>query len=147
MTLTIRMRRTFTAALVLTALLTLVPASHASARTTNDQATYNSVPRKVCPIDWHRGRWFVKKLVRCASAHFDVGVRKALHVANRESDFRPSAFNASSCAKGIYQHLCRYWPGRAFDYGFKGWSAYNARANIIVTMKMVRRSGWSPWGG
>lgn len=147
MTTTIRMRRTFTAALVLTALLTLIPANHAGARTTNEQATYTSVPHKICPIDWRRGRWFVKQLIRCASAHFDVGVRRSLRVANRESDFRPSAFNASSCAKGIYQHLCRYWPARAYDYGFKGWSAYNARANIIVTMKMVRRAGWSPWGG
>ena len=63
----------------------------------------------------------------------------------RESMFDPDAYNAWSCAKGIYQHLCRYWPGRAYDYGFKGWSAFNARANIIVTMKMVRRYGWAPW--
>jgi hypothetical protein len=59
--------------------------------------------------------------------------------------FHPDAYNAGSCAKGIYQHLCAYWPGRASDYGFKGWSAFNARANIIVTMKMVRRYGWAPW--
>jgi hypothetical protein len=43
--------------------------------------------------------------------------------------------------------LCRYWPDRAYSYGFRGRRAYNARANIIVTMKMVRRYGWTPWGG
>jgi hypothetical protein len=48
---------------------------------------------------------------------------------------------------GIYQHMKRYWPNRAYAYGFKGWSAFNARANIIVTMRMVHRDGWGPWGG
>jgi hypothetical protein len=70
----------------------------------------------------------------------------ALYVANRESKFHPNAYNPSGCA-GIYQHMLRYWPGRAAAYGFRGWSAFNARANIIVTMRMVNRSGWGPWGG
>jgi hypothetical protein len=70
-----------------------------------------------------------------------------LYVADRESRFQPRAFNAGSCAKGIYQHLCHYWPERAQDFGFRGRSAFNGRANIMVTMKMVRRYGWEPWGG
>jgi soluble lytic murein transglycosylase-like protein len=101
---------------------------------------------KVCRIDWTEGRGAVERLVRCAARHFGVGVATALYVADRESKFQPRAYNRSSCAKGIFQHLCRYWPDRATDFGFRGWSAFNARANIMVTMKMVRKFGWEPWG-
>ena len=135
------MRRTVGATLILTAALTFLPAFAAP-----PAEAYTYTPKRICNIDWREGRWHVKKLIRCAANHWDVGVRKALYVADRESDFRPKAYNRSSCAKGVFQHLCRYWDGRAFVYGFKGKSAYNARANIIVTMKMVRRHGWSPWG-
>ena len=117
MTKAIRMRRA-AATLLLTAFLSF-PVALATAPTAT---SYTYVPSKLCPIDWHQGTW-------------------------RESMFDPDAYNAYACARGIFQHLCRYWPGRAYDYGFKGWSAYNARANIIVTMKMVRKHGWSAWGG
>ncbi len=100
-------------------------------------------------MDWRRGPGAVRRLITCAARYYHVpgGPRKALLVALRESDLRPGAFNAGSCAEGIYQHLCRYWPGRASTFGFRRWSAYNARANILVTMRMVRREGWAPWGG
>jgi len=104
-------------------------------------------PAKVCLIDWREGRWHVRQLIKCAARHFDVSVQTALHIADRESNFLPRAYNSWSCAKGIFQHLCRYWPDRAQVFGFRGWSAFNARANIMVTMKMVRRYGWEPWGG
>jgi soluble lytic murein transglycosylase-like protein len=142
MTRAIRMRRT-AATLLLTAFLTF-PIALATAPTA---ASYTYVPKKVCAIDWHQGTWFVKQLIRCAAHRYGVNADKAISIARRESMFDPGAYNASQCAKGIYQHLCRYWPGRAYDYGFKGSSAFNARANIIVTMKMVRKLGWSPWGG
>jgi hypothetical protein len=134
-------RRALAATLILTAMLTIAPALRAP-----EASAYTYTPRKICQIDWRDGRWHVKKLIRCAARHWGVSPRMALYVADRESDFRPRAFNGSSCAKGVFQHLCRYWSGRAYRYGFKGWSAFNARANIIVTMKMVKRYGWSPWG-
>jgi hypothetical protein len=145
MTRAIRLRRGIVATLILTALLTF-PVAQASAITTEENA-YSVTPRKICKIDWRESTWHVKQLIRCAAKHYDVGVRKALAIADRESNFLPRAYNASSCAKGVYQHLCRYWPDRAHDYGFRDWSAFNGRANIIVTMKMVRRYGWGPWGG
>ena len=135
------LRRTIAATLILTATLSILPALRSPEAT-----AYTYTPRRICDIDWREGRWHVKQLIRCAANHWEVGVRRALYVANRESDFRPRAYNRSSCAKGIFQHLCRYWPKRAYTFGFKDWSAFNARANIIVTMKMVRRYGWSPWG-
>jgi hypothetical protein len=129
-------------ALVLAAVLTLFPMAASPAA-----ATEPSGPTSVCRIDWRRSTWHVRKLIRCAANHFDIGVRKSLRIAFRESRFRPRAFNESTCAKGIYQHLCRYWRDRAEAYGFDGRSAFNARANVIVTMRMVRRFGWAPWGG
>jgi soluble lytic murein transglycosylase-like protein len=149
----IRLRRVLIATLILTATMSsALPLEQASAATTATQGahfrmrtTYAS--RSVCPIHWRRGTYQVKRLVRCAAHYYSVRADKALAVARRESRFRPRAYNAWSCAKGIYQHLCRYWRGRADRYGFRGWSAYNARANIIVTMRMVRRYGWQPWGG
>jgi soluble lytic murein transglycosylase-like protein len=144
MTNAIRPRRATVATLILTALIVAFPV-HASAAT--DEATYAFTPKKICAIDWRAGRREVKHLIRCAANHWGVNPDKALTIAHRESLFDPDAYNSWSCAKGIYQHLCRYWPDRAYDYGFKGRSAYNARANIIVTMKMVRHYGWAPWGG
>ena len=143
MTNAIRPRRATVATLILTALIVAFPV-HASAAT--GEATYSFTPKRICAIDWRAGRREVKHLIRCAANHWGVNPDKALTIAHRESLFDPDAYNSWSCAKGIYQHLCRYWPDRAYDYGFKGRSAYNARANIIVTMKMVRHYGWAPWG-
>jgi len=150
----IRLRRVLIATLILTAIMSgAFPVDRASAmpNTTTQGVRYQMkrtyVARSVCPIDWRRGTYHVKRLIRCAAHYYTVGADKALAIARRESNFRPRAYNAWSCAKGIYQHLCRYWPGRADRYGFDGWSAYNARANIIVSMRMVRRYGWQPWGG
>jgi len=131
-------------AFVLAAVLTLFPVAAAPAES---RSTGPSGATNICRIDWRRGTWHVRKLIRCAANHYDTGVRRSLHIAFRESRYQPRAFNASTCAKGIYQHLCRYWRDRADAFGFDDRSAFNARANIIVTMRMVRRFGWAPWGG
>jgi hypothetical protein len=145
MTQAIRLRRAILATLILTAILTGSSAATASAGTI-EHTRAARVSTKVCPVEWRKGPFFVKKLIRCAAHHYGVSADMALYVAHRESRFRPTAFNGYSCAKGIYQHLCRYWPTRASTYGFNDWSAFNARANIMVTMRMVRRGGWGPWG-
>jgi hypothetical protein len=150
--------RRASAALLLVAILSMIPLTAAEAvrdvQETPDarvgQEAADAQPvvttRRICPVRWRLGPDRVRRLIRCAAVHFGVDVRIALAVADRESHFRPRAFNSWSCAKGIYQHLCRYWAGRARAYGYRGWSAFNARANIMVTMRMVRRLGWSPWG-
>jgi hypothetical protein len=104
--------------------------------------------RRICPIDWHRGPAFVASLIRCAARHWHVpgGPTKALSIAWRESHFVATAYNPSG-AEGIYQHMRQYWPMRARVFGFPNRSAFNARANVIVTMRMVRAiGGWAPWG-
>jgi hypothetical protein len=142
-------RHNLPVALLLTTVLLLAPA--VSARAGNSFETRSrGIPTKVCPIRWQRGPSYVRRLILCSARHYNVpgGPAKALAIANRESRLRPRAFNPRSGALGIYQHLRRYWPGRAVAYGFRGWSGFNARANIFVTMKMVRHlGGWWPWGG
>jgi hypothetical protein len=104
--------------------------------------------RRICPIDWRRGPAFVERLIRCAARHWHVpgGPRTALSIAWRESHFIATAYNSSG-AEGIYQHLRQYWPARARLFGFPDRSAFNARVNIIVTMRMVHATGsWAPWG-
>jgi hypothetical protein len=102
---------------------------------------------QICPIDWQRSAWHVKKLIRCAADYYGVSRTEALYIAWRESRYQPSAYNPTGDAAGIYQHVLRYWPDRAETYGFPNSSAFNARANIMVTMQMVRSIGWWPWGG
>jgi len=145
MTTMIRKCRVLIAASILTAVIMSFPrATTSEAMVQRDQLRV--VATKICPIDWRQSTWHVKQLIRCAAAHHDVNVDKALYIAWRESRYRPSAYNAEGGAAGIYQHLLKYWPDRAATYGFKDWSVFNARANIMVTMRMVKRYGWAPWG-
>ncbi len=137
------LRRHAVAALSIAVILTVIPATISHARIPEGR---HEAPTKICNYNWQQGTWQIKQLIRCAADHWNVpgGVSTALAIADRESRFRPNAYNPSGCA-GIYQHMLRYWPGRAAAYGFSGWSAFNARANIIVTMRMVVRDGWDPW--
>jgi soluble lytic murein transglycosylase-like protein len=146
MTQAIRLRRAFVATLILTAILTAIPIAQGNASPVSGSLS-KTAKSTLCRIDWREGRPYVKHLIRCAATHLGVNVDRALSIADRESRFDPGAYNSWSCAKGIYQHLCAYWPDRATKYGFDDWSAYNARANIIVTMRMVKHIGWQPWGG
>jgi len=149
MTQAIRLRGVLFATLILTAIITVFPIAqgHASPLEGSLLKTTTTKTSTVCPIEWRDGTAKVKALIKCAAQHFGVSTDKALYIADRESHFRPTAYNSWSCAKGIYQHLCKYWPSRADAYGFDNWSAYNARANIMVTMRMVKHYGWGAWGG
>lgn len=148
MTPAIRTRRAIVATILLTAISLSFPTAQASAlsRSGASLRAVTGTMDTVCRIDWRDSQLKVKKLIRCAAGYYHVSVERALYVARRESRFNPRAYNSSSCAKGLYQHLCRYWPGRADAFGFDNWSAYNGRANVFVTMRMVKRYGWGPWG-
>jgi hypothetical protein len=144
MTTMIRKCRAIVAASLLTAVLMSFPTATTAGAVQRDQRDTN-VSTRICPIDWRQSTWHLKQLIKCAASHHGVSREKALYVAWRESRYRPSAYNPHGPAAGIYQHLLKYWPERAEDFGFKDSSPYNARANIMVTMRMVRRYGWSPW--
>ena len=98
-----------------------------------------------CDVDWRGGDNHIKRLIRCAEQRWDVpgGAAKAIDVARCESGFEPDAYSSGNA--GVYQHATRYWPGRAQSWGFRGWSVFNGRANVIVTMRMVHRFGWDAW--
>ena len=102
-------------------------------------------------------RQHVRNLIGCATDHWRVpgGEAMALCIADRESGFNPRAYNSWSGASGVYQHLARYWPGRASWFLRRRWfpnsrwpvSAFRARANVIVAVRMAHSGGWAPWGG
>jgi hypothetical protein len=147
MTTMIRKSRALVAASILTAVIMSVPTATISQAMVQRDARPAGTATRVCPIDWRQSTWHVKQLIRCAAGHFGISQEKALYIAWRESRYRPSAYNSGGPAGGLYQHLLKYWPRRAADYGFQNWSVFNARANIFVTMRMVRQYGWTPWGG
>jgi hypothetical protein len=147
MTTMIRKSRGLVAASILTAVIMSFPIATTSQAMIQRDDAIRAVSTRICPIDWRQSTWHVKQLIRCAASYHGVRERKALYIAWRESRYRPSAYNSYGRAAGVYQHLLKYWPARAEDFGFDDWSAFNARANIFVTMRMVKRYGWAPWGG
>jgi hypothetical protein len=98
-----------------------------------------------------------ERLIRCAVNWRSVpgGFAKAHDIGHRESGYKlnPKAYNPSSGACGIFQHLKRYWEGRAKKYLERSWFGVwpppctNARANVLVTVRMAHNGGWGPWGG
>lgn len=111
---------------------------------------------KVCMFQgMQRGKWTNDENVRtikCFARKFGVSVDQALYVAYRESRYNEWAFNDSSNAAGLYQHLLRYWAARADSYpNWQRWMRIrsdcwcNPRINAFVTVMMVREGGWGPW--
>lgn len=134
-------RRVVAAALIGTTLLALP-----TGVSTEAAARESRIRRSFCRIDWRDGKRQIKRLIRCSVRRWHVrgGARKAIRVARRESNFRPRAYNPAGY-KGVYQQSTRYWRRRARKYGFPGWPAYNARANVMVSIQMAHRGGWGPW--
>jgi len=134
-------RHTLVAALAGASLL--IPAHAAAAEPANE------VPSRVCDYDWREGTWHIKQLIKCAARRWDSPgtPQKAIEVARCESHLNPEAYNSSGYA-GLYQHAVRYWPDRADRWGQPDRSAFNGRANIIVSIRMARSMGsWSAWAG
>lgn len=95
----------------------------------------------------------VKRTIRCAVDHFAPtgGTPQALQIAQRESGLNEYAVSYTGCCKGIYQQHASYWSGRVADYNrkVKHWkrvdtNIFNARSNIMVSVRMASRLGWCP---
>lgn len=72
----------------------------------------------------------------------------ALGLIKKESEGDPRAYNSYSSAEGLFQHLSKYWTGRAAAAGFKDAdglyaSPYNAEANIAAAWVIAKAS--DPW--
>lgn len=92
----------------------------------------------------------VVKTIRAAVRRWPVpgGSTKALSVARCESGLNERASNGGDYL-GVFQQSARYWPGRQNAYDSARWHlgerAFNARANIIVSVRMAHGSGWGDW--
>lgn len=95
----------------------------------------------------------VVQLVRCAVNRWPVsgGLSMALCIVDRESSFWPWAYNASG-ASGLFQQMD--WANRVPYYLHRRWfpnhwqpGAFNARANVLLSIQMMHRGGLGPWGG
>ncbi|HEV8564983.1 MAG TPA: hypothetical protein VGR41_08705 [Actinomycetota bacterium] len=143
-----RWRRRFPAALSIAVALSFAPAAftptpEARAMTRRD----SSISARFCDYHWREGPWHVKQLIRCSARRWHVagGPDKAVAVARCESGFRPEAYNPGGYA-GVFQQATRYWLDRSSRFGFRHWSVFNGRANIIVSVRMAHRYGWGGWG-
>jgi hypothetical protein len=137
----IHIRRGLFAAVIATALALTTTAEGAGATT--------AVPRHICAYDWQEGTWHIKQLVKCAARRWDSpgGPLRAVAVARCESHLRPDAYNANGYG-GLFQQATRYWPDRAERWGQPHRSIFNARANIIVSIRMAAAAGsWQAWAG
>lgn len=99
----------------------------------------------VCDYRWRESTYQVKQLIRCAARRWTVpgGPDKAVQVARCESHLDPDAYGSGNA--GVFQQRLVYWPARARAYGFPGASAYNGRANVIVSVRMAHAAGWDAW--
>lgn len=92
----------------------------------------------------------VVKTIRAAVRRWPVegGASKALSVAKCESGLDERASNGGAYL-GVFQQSARYWPGRQNAYDSARWHlgerAFNARANVIVSIRMAHSSGWGDW--
>lgn len=96
--------------------------------------------------------------IRAAADRFNVSRSIMLCIARRESGdgLDETAYNSGSGASGLYQHLRRYWAGRVDFYNARvgKWlkvqpnaSPFSARANALVSARMMHTGGFGPWAG
>jgi hypothetical protein len=123
-----------------------VPSLDAAGATATDGSTSRLVSQRICDYDWRRSTYQLKRMIRCAARRWRVGggPDKAVSVARCESRFDPDAYNPGGYA-GVYQQATRYWRTRAATYGFRDYSVYNGRANVVVSVRMAHREGWGAW--
>jgi hypothetical protein len=110
------------------------------------------------PCDRHRGegetvRSQMKRIIRCAADRWEVpdGARRAICIADRESNLDPKAESATGEYLGLYQHSADAWPDRYEEWTHPSWqlpeNALHGRTNAVVTIRMVNANGWGPWEG
>lgn len=72
-------------------------------------------------------------------------VETALCLVGYESGGDPDAYNASSGASGLFQHLRRYWTERTAASGWAGADIFDPEANVAVAAWLQRTGGWGHW--
>ena len=75
-------------------------------------------------------------------------VNRFMRIMHCESRGDPNAYNASSGASGLLQHLQKYWPGRAATVGMPDASPFDPWANMYVSAWLALAApggGWQHW--
>jgi hypothetical protein len=144
--------RTFTAVLLIAAgalALAGSAVSATSAREINDR-------EKRCRFGSLEGGvkyWTDRELkltASCALRKWPADKATVWMIAERESHWGARAVNSSSGACGVFQHIG--WAPRVqkFNHQVREWNAapscFNGRSNILVSIRMMSNSGFSPWG-
>jgi hypothetical protein len=149
------MRRIFTTGLVLAFAITALSTTTALADIT-PQERFNRVAYATMEGDpEHFSRDEVRLTVRAAAANI-LGwdsVPLAMSVAECESGFNEYAYNPGGPYVGVFQHLLSAWDERIATFtqpdgplGVHPWAGWhNARAQAIMSMRMVKAVGWGPW--
>jgi hypothetical protein len=80
------------------------------------------------------------------SAYFPADqVDRALCLVWYESRGDPDAYNPTSGASGLFQHLPRYWADRSTRAGWTGASIFDPEANVAVAAWLWSTGGWQHW--
>tara|TARA_A100001201_G_scaffold143668_1_gene146601 strand:+ start:1968 stop:2801 length:834 start_codon:yes stop_codon:yes gene_type:complete len=93
-------------------------------------------------------RWRATSLEALSLYGQEHQIERFLRVMQCESRGNPDAFNESSGASGLMQHLENYWPWRAKMAGFEGASPFNPTANIYTSAWLLfehTAGGWQHW--
>ncbi len=72
-------------------------------------------------------------------------VEWALKIIACESGGNPNAANPTSSARGLLQHLGRFWVGRSEAAGWAGASIFDPEANIAVGAWLLAKNGKGSW--
>jgi len=112
---------------------------------------YTHHQRHTCRFE-RNDRWNnseVRDVIRCVGRNFGVSVSTMLRIARCESGYSAYASNGGNYL-GVFQHSAQYWPSRQNWADRRGrWniaeSAFDARANTIVSARMMRGGGFGAW--
>lgn len=108
-------------------------------------------------LEWPRTNFstFENQLtVHAAAVRFGISEGRMICIVQRESGWNEHAYNASSGASGLFQHLRSYWYGRVAAY--RAWappklqikagaSPFSARANVLVSARLMAMGQWFHW--
>lgn len=90
----------------------------------------------------------VEQWRQLVTAYFSASdIETALCVIDRESrGGNPNAYNSSSGASGLFQHLPKYWADRSNKAGWGGADIFNPEANVAVAAWLRdTKGGWGHW--
>lgn len=89
----------------------------------------------------------IRAMLRCAERMFPVsgGIDKVMAVVACESEFDP--FTEHEGHIGLFQHKREFWLARWRTWSLDGMprNPTNAWVNIMVSMRIINRYGWSAW--